>query len=217
MRPFLITLFGLCTAYLFAQNNIGIGTNSPSSSAKLDIASTNSGLLIPRMDSMQRMAISSPAQGLMVFQINGQKPGFYYFTGTNWVNLQNQSTGWSTSGNAGTNPSTNFIGTTDAQDLVIKVNNRPAGLIERNTGVPTPTTAFGFENMDAKSVSSGNNTVFGFQNLRTSVAGFNTAFGIQNMMTNSNGTGNVTMGYKTALKNSNGNNNTFVNIYEFFN
>lgn len=31
--------------------------------------------------------------------------------------------GWSLLGNAGTNPATNFIGTTDAQDLVVRTNN----------------------------------------------------------------------------------------------
>lgn len=33
---------------------------------------------------------------------------------------------WKLVGDAGTNPTTNFIGTTDAQDLVIKTNNQPA-------------------------------------------------------------------------------------------
>jgi hypothetical protein len=33
------------------------------------------------------------------------------------------STGWSLTGNAGTTPGTNYIGTTDTQDLVLKTNN----------------------------------------------------------------------------------------------
>ena len=33
------------------------------------------------------------------------------------------SSGWGLSGNAGTNPLTQFIGTTDNQDLVFKTNN----------------------------------------------------------------------------------------------
>lgn len=33
------------------------------------------------------------------------------------------STGWSLTGNAGTTPGTNYLGTTDAQDLVLKTNN----------------------------------------------------------------------------------------------
>ncbi|HLF62734.1 MAG TPA: hypothetical protein VI603_03240, partial [Saprospiraceae bacterium] len=43
------------------------------------------GLLIPRMTSAQRTAISSPPQGLMVFQNNGTSSlGFWYHDGTTW-------------------------------------------------------------------------------------------------------------------------------------
>ncbi|MEP6677152.1 MAG: hypothetical protein ABJA78_18470 [Ferruginibacter sp.] len=43
------------------------------------------------------------------------------------------SSGWSTTGNAGTNPSSNFIGTTDAQALVIKENNTAVTRFESNS------------------------------------------------------------------------------------
>lgn len=44
-------------------------------------------------------------------------------TSTNWVDILNSSTGWSLLGNSGTNASTNFLGTTDAVDLVFRTNN----------------------------------------------------------------------------------------------
>lgn len=53
--------------------NVGIGTLSPHNSAKLDVTSTNSGLLVPRMDSTQRANIAAPAIGLLVFQTDGQQ------------------------------------------------------------------------------------------------------------------------------------------------
>ena len=53
----------LCTA-AFAQAQVGIGTNSPSTSSILDVTSTTKGLLPPRMTTAQRNAISSPATGL---------------------------------------------------------------------------------------------------------------------------------------------------------
>src|SRR5215471_17916450 len=37
---------------------------------------------------------------------------------------------WSLKGNAGTNPSNNFIGTTDNQPLRFKTNNQPSGMID---------------------------------------------------------------------------------------
>ena len=55
----------LLTATTSAQ--VGIGTTTPDASAALDITSTTGGLLVPRMTAVQRDAITSPAQGLIIF------------------------------------------------------------------------------------------------------------------------------------------------------
>lgn len=47
--------------------------------------------------------------------------------------------GWSLTGNAGTNPATNFIGTTDNQALEIRVNNTRVYRFEPETGLPANT------------------------------------------------------------------------------
>ena len=61
----------------FAQ--VGVNTISPSPSAALDINSpnNNTGLLIPRLTSLQRTSISSPADGLLVYDTDGKT--FYYY------------------------------------------------------------------------------------------------------------------------------------------
>lgn len=66
-------------------DNVGIG-GSPNTSAKLDISSTNKGILIPRVTFANRPA--SPATGLMIFQTDST-PGFYYYNGTAWVRVAN--------------------------------------------------------------------------------------------------------------------------------
>ena len=63
--------------------NVGIGTSLPEASAKLDITSTTSGLLIPRMTQVQRDAITTPATGLLIYQTDNT-PGFYYYNGSAW-------------------------------------------------------------------------------------------------------------------------------------
>lgn len=52
------------------QAQVGIGTSTPTASAKLDISSTTQGFLPPRMTYQQMQAITSPATGLVVFCTN---------------------------------------------------------------------------------------------------------------------------------------------------
>jgi hypothetical protein len=72
----------LVSAISFAQN-VGINTDgsTPHSSAMLDVKSTNSGILIPRMTEAQKNAIGSPAEGLLIYQTDGTS-GFYYRNGS---------------------------------------------------------------------------------------------------------------------------------------
>ncbi len=58
----------------------GIGTTTPNASAKLEVYSTDKGFLLPRMTSVQRSSIASPANGLLVYQTDGDA-GFYVNTG----------------------------------------------------------------------------------------------------------------------------------------
>ena len=83
----------------FVKAQTGIGTTTPNASAKLEIASTDKGLLIPRMTSAQRGLISLPANGLLVYQTDGVI-GFYVNSGTSaspsWLRI---NTDWTKSGN----------------------------------------------------------------------------------------------------------------------
>ncbi|MDX1902875.1 MAG: hypothetical protein SFU27_01855 [Thermonemataceae bacterium] len=124
MRKFIaFFLFTALPALSFGQ---GVGVNNdgsaPDNSAMLDVKSTTKGLLAPRMTLAQRGAIGSPANGLLIYQTDGNV-GFWYYDlpTTTWKQLT--SGGWLLTGNAGTTAGTNFLGTTDAQDLVFKTNN----------------------------------------------------------------------------------------------
>ena len=67
---------------------VGIGTNTPDASAKLDVTSNTKGLLPPRMTNAQKNSIASPAAGLMVWcsdcGTNGQ---MQVFNGTAWTDM----------------------------------------------------------------------------------------------------------------------------------
>lgn len=62
---------------------VGVGTNTPNASAALDVTSTTKGLLTPRMTSVQRLAISNPADGLVVYQTDNT-PGLYCYVNGAW-------------------------------------------------------------------------------------------------------------------------------------
>ena len=67
---------------------IGIGTNTPDASAKLDVMSTNKGFLPPRMTATQRDAIATPAAGLIVWCSNCCSYGeVQVFNGVAWTNM----------------------------------------------------------------------------------------------------------------------------------
>src|SRR5438045_6454027 len=158
------------------------------------------------MTQTQRNAIGSPATGLLIYQ-NDHTPGFYYYNGTAWAAVTQKSKGWSLTGNSGTNPSTNFIGTTDAQPLSFKVNNTKAGHLDYDYFYAN--TSLGMLTLD--SITTGfNNTAFGFQSLVYNTTGSdNVAIGADVLVANKTGSDNTGVG-ASALWENNGSGNTAI-------
>ncbi len=126
----------LVNSSLSGQNNVGIGTTAPNANSILELQSTTQGVLVPRMTSVQRLAIAVPTEGLMVYDIDVDCFFFYETTTAAWKNLCSASTGsvgatgpagsngtngincWDTNGNGVNDPSedTNADGFFDALD-----------------------------------------------------------------------------------------------------
>jgi hypothetical protein len=138
--PFIVALVGMAQ---FAQAQHGIGVTNPHASAALEISSTNKGILFPRMTTTQRDAITSPAEGLMIY--NTTTSCINTYKGGAWKSAcdANDMGVWGLTGNTATTPGTNFVGTTDAQDLVFKTNGTERMRIlstgEIGMNVTTPT------------------------------------------------------------------------------
>ncbi|MEN2992655.1 MAG: hypothetical protein ABDH91_03785 [Bacteroidia bacterium] len=82
------------------SGNVGIGTNSPNASARLEVSATNAGVLIPRVNLTSvtdATTIPNPATSLLVYNTNAALPagaGYYYNAGTpaapRWVSINNE-------------------------------------------------------------------------------------------------------------------------------
>jgi hypothetical protein len=105
---------------------VAMGTASPNSSARLDITSTTQGVLLPRMTTTDRGNISSPADGLTIYNTTTKTQDVY--NNTRWL-----------TGSAGlTGSATLDFGSTAAQtssDLTITVTGASDGDVV-SLGVP---------------------------------------------------------------------------------
>jgi hypothetical protein len=136
------------------------------------------------------------------------------FDGTQWApaSLAGASPSWLLAGNAGTNPTTQFLGTTDNQPLNIRVNNVAGWRIEAGTGscapTCTPNIIGGFSGNSATGVNTHGSTIAGggesggpntVSNIFTTVGGgrVNTASGPN--ATVSGGNGNTANGGNAVI------------------
>jgi trimeric autotransporter adhesin len=216
----------LISSYL-AKAQVAINTTgaNPDNSAMLDISSSTRGLLIPRMTTAERTAISSPATGLLVY--DNSLSLFYYYNGTAWTSISPVISSWATVGNILSG--TSFLGTTDNQHLDIRTNNtlhariRTNGQIEvLNTGRSTylgesaginddlnnrRNVAIGYNALRVNSTAAGN-TAVGYLALENTTANSNTAVGYQTLTANTTGNWNSAIGQEAMSGNLTGVSNT---------
>jgi len=162
--------------------------------------------------------ITSPAAYLTVFNTastNDVTPGYYYWTvttggskiaagfkvaiggggvGGKWVRLLTQSdvatNAWGLSGNTGTTPGTNFIGTTDNTDIVFKRNYTLAGLLNSSL----LSTAFGVSALQNNASGTANTSVGAYGLYSNFYGEYNTVLGYNALAANQNSSENIAIG-----------------------
>lgn len=121
------------TSRVLAQGVAVNASGSPvDASAMLDVSATDKGMLVPRMTSAQRIGISNPATGLLVYQTDGTS-GFYYNSGTPSVPAWTLLSGGAPTGSAGGDLTGTYPNPT------LKVTAVTAGSYGSATQVPTYT------------------------------------------------------------------------------
>lgn len=88
----LLLMFFLLLNFI-SNAQIGIGTITPNATSILDITSTTKGMLAPRLTTAQRVAITTPADGLLVYDTD-LKLFYYYSIGSSaWLPINSGTTG----------------------------------------------------------------------------------------------------------------------------
>ncbi len=78
-------IFGVLSCSQIHAQNVSINSDgtAPDPSALLDVMATDKGMLVPRMNSVQKTAIASPAIGLLIYQTDAPI-GFWYYDAIAW-------------------------------------------------------------------------------------------------------------------------------------
>ena len=144
MKHILAVLIGALTAAGTLAQNVAVNADgaAPAASALLDVdatalpAAAKKGVLVPRIAltaTNVTAPVVAPATSLLVYNTatagvapTNVVPGYYYWNSVAWVRFATTGDGWLVTGNAGTVAGTNFIGTTDAVDWVIKTGGSAA-------------------------------------------------------------------------------------------
>lgn len=213
MKKLILILFLIYSYAGRAQVAINTDNSDADNSAMLDVKSTTRGLLIPRMTSAQRDAIASPANGLFIFQTDNAS-GFYYNSGSaatpSWTLIGTGT--WTLAGNSGTNPATNFLGTTDNVALKFRVSNVNAGIIDPIND----NTSLGKQSLSTLTTGTYNSAMGAMALGSTQTGQFNSAFGYSSANLNNSGAGNVSIGAYAQYNNTTGENNTATGLRALF-
>lgn len=119
-----------------AQLKVGDNPTSIHKSSILELESTRQGLLLPRLADTAQINGLTPPDGMIIY-LNSDKSLRLRSNGS-WkkiADLSEATSNWSLSGNSGTNPATQFLGTVDGQPLVIRTDNNERMRIDANGNV----------------------------------------------------------------------------------
>ncbi len=217
-KIYLVIIFALSGVISQAQNNVGIGTTTPNASAALDVVSTDKGLLIPRMTTTQRTAISLPATGLLVF--DNTTGGFWFYNGSAWVDLSTSNTTISEIADADNN--TKIQVEESANEEIIRFDMAGTEFFTMDNGrlevLNTGSSVFIGEGAGANDDLSNNGNVFiGQQAGNANTSGnSNTANGYQALYLNSTGDANTANGSQALYYNTTGSNNTATGLQALY-
>lgn len=221
----------LLSASAQAQLKLGLNPLTIDPSSILELEAPNKALYHTRVSltsTTDVTTVPNPKAGMEVYNTNGSitgtnanGAGLYYYDGNNWVSENATASlgglAWKLLGNAGTIDGTNFLGTTDAKPMNIRINNTKAGRLETNA--MGGNTSWGYQSLSLNTPSVGtghgeyNTAVGGFALNVNTTGGRNSALGYDALGANTTGDSNAAFGFGALQVNTTGNNNTGTGAY----
>ncbi len=121
--PFFFSSLSFALVFLLNEGiaQVGVGTSTIDPSAQLEISSTTKGFLPPRLTSTQRNSISSPALGLLIYNLTTDQVEFYK-KGTEALDANNTTTNQTTAANVGAYQS--FTAVSNGKISSVEINLR---------------------------------------------------------------------------------------------
>ena len=235
-----ISIVFLMQANVEAQVAINTDNSTADNSAMLEVKSSDKGILIPRLTTTQRNAISNPAKGLLVF--DNDLNSFWFYDGSTWVGV-----GAAAAANMGIDKLVDADNdtkvlvekTTDDDQIVFEMAGTPyfrmdsARLEVLNCGrsvfigedagkddamFNSESVFIGYKagsknvgDLYGGSISGNANTAIGAYAMQVSTTGYNnTAIGFEALISNTIGGENTVVGRSAMYDNTSGENNTAV-------
>ena len=219
MSRILLTTLALTIAITAFSQSVGIGTETPDSSAILDLSSTTQGILVPRMTDLERDAINNPADGLLVYVTTDST--FYCFDGNSWVTLNSGVRGLKDADE----DTKIMVEATPDEDIIhfethgVEHFRMDAGRLGvHNTGNSVfigDAAGMNDDLSDRRNVAVGDsalssnisgyrNTALGSDALKSNTSRWNTAIGASAMAANTTGTSNSALGVRALFDNTHG-------------
>ncbi len=213
-----------------AQFKVGDNPTDVHPAAALQVESTNQGVLLPRVNDTAATPLPLSPDGMIVYFTDagngGADAGLYVRKNGSWHKMEAAGNSWSLIGNAGTDPSENFIGTTDNQPLQMRANDTRIAILHPNNlslGASAMDVANGTGNIALGNQALGNadnlgnnNTAVGTRSLRktngilSNTPQGNTAVGSYALEDNEDGSYNTAVGDSALAINKSGTHNTAI-------
>jgi hypothetical protein len=197
LLPSLLFVLSMYVSKSYAQ--IGMGTTTPDKSSVLDLTGTGKGFLVPRMAAPQRIAIATPAKGLLVF--DNDSSYFFYYDGNAWKGLKNipVQSPWHRNGKTVVlNAATDSVG----------IGKSPKYNLDIKNTVNVDSFYF-IGGQRVLNIKGGQNLFVGQASGRNNSGSVNQFVGYQAGLSNTSGDSNFFTGYQSGYSNTTGSNNQF--------